>query len=355
MKKITKLGLSALCGSLAAVTVANAGSVDVTGSAHMTWTTLGNKTTGNPMGMKSNLSFTGSGELDNGNTFKLSIVHTDKASYSAAELAVTLNSLGTIALSQANGGGLGGFDDVAPTAWEETWDTGTGATPDRISGVGSSTHINWKSPKVTKGGSQLILAYAPENDGVQVSDKSSSGAAASNLGAGFDIVANMNPDGKLNWFVGYSRSKQTKGVGYGGSGKTNDKEEATIGINYSIGPFALGAQRTIEDLKPVDQGAGRASVVSEYHGMSWGAALNINEGLSVSYGEHTSNKIWTSQIGPNDSTRYTPKKKMKGSSYQAGYTIGGVTVKFADSTYDNAAYSEGNTVDNQTISVGIAF
>ena len=41
MNKITKIGLSALCGSLANIVAANAGTLDVTGSATATWTTLG--------------------------------------------------------------------------------------------------------------------------------------------------------------------------------------------------------------------------------------------------------------------------------------------------------------------------
>ena len=40
MNKMTKLGVTALCGSLAAVSSANAGDMTVTGGAHVTWTTF---------------------------------------------------------------------------------------------------------------------------------------------------------------------------------------------------------------------------------------------------------------------------------------------------------------------------
>ena len=40
MKKISKIGLSALCGSLAAVSAAKAGEMTVTGNAHLTYTSL---------------------------------------------------------------------------------------------------------------------------------------------------------------------------------------------------------------------------------------------------------------------------------------------------------------------------
>ena len=127
MNKFTKIGLSALCGSLATVSAVNAGEMTVTGSAHMTYTQLGHGETGNPLGMKTNLSFAGSGELDGGQTFSLAIDNTDKNVFSAGSIELVTNSLGTFNLSQAGGGnGIGGYDDKAPTAWEEVWDTGAG-------------------------------------------------------------------------------------------------------------------------------------------------------------------------------------------------------------------------------------
>ena len=75
MNKLNKIGLSALCGSLASIVGANAGPLDVTGAATMTYTTV-TGTTGNPIGMGSNLTFKGSGELDNGWGVAISIAGT---------------------------------------------------------------------------------------------------------------------------------------------------------------------------------------------------------------------------------------------------------------------------------------
>jgi outer membrane protein OmpU len=77
MNKLTKVGCSALCGSLAAISSANAGDMTVTGSAHLTYTSLGTEVTGNPYGMQSNLTFNGSGELDNGWTFSYTVANLD--------------------------------------------------------------------------------------------------------------------------------------------------------------------------------------------------------------------------------------------------------------------------------------
>ena len=81
MKKITRLGLSALCGSLAMASAANAGDISVTGSAEITYLTVDGNTTGHPFGMKSNLGFSGSGELDGGQKVALTIDNTDKSAF----------------------------------------------------------------------------------------------------------------------------------------------------------------------------------------------------------------------------------------------------------------------------------
>ena len=59
MNKLTKVGLSALCGSLAAISSANAGEMTVTGGVDMSWINLSGKDTGNPIGIGSNLTFKG--------------------------------------------------------------------------------------------------------------------------------------------------------------------------------------------------------------------------------------------------------------------------------------------------------
>ena len=74
MNKLTKVGCSALCGSLAAISAANAGDLTVTGGADLTYISLGADTTGNPIGMGSNYSLKGSGELDNGFTVDMSFL-----------------------------------------------------------------------------------------------------------------------------------------------------------------------------------------------------------------------------------------------------------------------------------------
>ena len=66
MNNLKKVGLTALAGSLAMMTVAQS-ELAVTGSGEVTYTTTdGVGVTGNPFGVSQTLSFTGTGEMDNG-------------------------------------------------------------------------------------------------------------------------------------------------------------------------------------------------------------------------------------------------------------------------------------------------
>ena len=88
MKKVTKVGLSALAGALA-VTSASAGEMSISGSMEATYT-KGSKyhTTGNPLGMDKELSITGSTELDNGMTVSYKQTTTDALAFSDSEMVL---------------------------------------------------------------------------------------------------------------------------------------------------------------------------------------------------------------------------------------------------------------------------
>jgi len=359
MNKFKKIGLSALCGSLASISAVSAGSIDVTGSALATWTGLGGQTTGNPIGMATGLTFTGNGELDGGQTFSVVIAHTNKNAYSSAGISLNTNSAGTFKLSSAEGSaGIGGYDDnMHQAAWEEVWDTGIATNANFQKGVGSSTNISWKSPKI--GGTTFQLAYAPDNDGSSSVKKAVSGDASNHFGSGWDIVLDSGTeDGAINLVLGGSRTELAKeGPNEDLSG---DHEEAVVGLQFKFGPVALGGQVSGERLRS------KAVNTAEYYGnSSWGVAFNVNDSLSVSYSEarHVQTKHkkqnWTGGahgISPNYN-EYTPKSWMRGDSIQIAYTFGGIGLKFARTQYDNTAFSFDKKVarESQIVAVSLAF
>jgi len=343
MNKLTKVGLSALCGSLASISAASAGSLDVTGTAQATWTSLGGKVTGNPIGMNTGLSFVGNGELDGGQTFSVTIAHTDKAAWSSANITLNTNNVGTFKLSSAEGGGgIGGYDDNMPRAWEEVWDTGITTNANFQKGVGSSTNISWTSPKAA--GTTLQIAYAPDNDGTQNNNKAVSGAASDHFAQGVDVVLDINPQfdaGGFNLFIGASQTEIAKEKGTDLKNLTGDHEEAVVGLQITLGPLEVGGQISGERIRTQTYNS-----TNYYGNTSWGVAFNVNDNLSVSYSEAKHLQTKTKKSGSGTTThgdddirsQQAPKSWMRGDSIQVAYTIGGIGLKYSDTDYDNTAF-----------------
>ena len=171
MNKLTKIGVSALCGSLAAVAAAQAGEITVAGGATATYTKLGYGETGNPLGMATGLTFSGSGELDNGNAVALTIGHDDQNTFSTASIALT-TSMGVFSFDQGGGTGIDRFDDMMPTAWEETTGTGVDTGLRTVSGAGGGTDIEWALDSgMLPDGMSAYISYSPKADGGAANDK----------------------------------------------------------------------------------------------------------------------------------------------------------------------------------------
>lgn len=345
MKNLKKLGLSALCGSLASISTANAGGIDIVGNAHMTWTSLGAANTGNPLGMKTNMSFVGNGELDGGQTFSVLIAHNDKNAYSSSNITLNTNVLGTFQLSTAEGGGgIGGYDDNMPRAFEEVWDSGVGTNINLQKGVGSSTNVNWTSPSIL-GGTKLILAYSPQNDGTQPNDKSVGGASDNGrLNEAYDVVLDIASETPMNIFFAGSKTIVEKS-NHARENRTEEHREAIAGLKLSIGPIEIGGQISGEAT-----GAIATDAVEYYANNSIGAAFNINDNLSISYAEMRSMK------GYNSNTELENSVDMQGNSLQFAYTLGGASLKFAKTEVENSQYTRsGGTKEAKAIALSLAF
>jgi len=339
--KLTKIGVSALCGSLAAVASAQAGEMTVKGGATATWVKGSQTTNGNPIGMNSALTFVGTGELDNGTAITYTVTGADKAGYTSGSIALATPSFGTINIVHATGGsGLGGYDDKMPTAWEETWGNSVGTSVNLQKGVGSSSNIQWVLP--TMMGITTKIAYAPKNDGAQSNDKATSGAANSEKGAGLDIVLDMVPVEGFNFWVGGSKTENNNIGLTGALHNVQDHYEANIGLTYAMGPISIGAAKTGEWTGYIDQGD-----VEYYNNLMYGVSFNVNDNLSLSFAGFESqkkvNKGFTAQ--------------MDVLSYQAAYTMGGASFKVAKTEVDNAAYSTAvsSQKEGTAIALSLAF
>ena len=124
MDNLKKVGLSALAGSLVAFS-AQAGELSVSGGAKITYTAdTGNEDVahdGNRFGLQKSVSFTGSGELDNGHTVSLAQVIATTGSLTSTVLTYDMGDMGKLVYQEDSGDlGIGKIDDVMPTADEVT-------------------------------------------------------------------------------------------------------------------------------------------------------------------------------------------------------------------------------------------
>jgi len=352
MNKLTKVGLSALCGSLAAASAANAGDLAVTGGATATYVSNEGTATGNPIGLSSGILFTGTGELDNGTTFTLTLSQTDQSAYSVGSITLVTPSMGQFKISQATGGvGIDVKDDAMPTAWEETDGAGLTIGHDKISGVGASMSWEYKTPSIA--GSTLSFAYSPKNDGVLVNDKASSGGTTVKQ-EGWDLLLDINSANAgifPNVFAGYSITQQddhSKALGTTSEAMDN-YEEVVIGANFVIGPLKLGAQASGE----YTGNRQTASDVAGYKNIAYGVSFNVSDDLSISYGYHESKKGFVSSDTGSGPTQI----KSDVESIQLAYTMGGASIKIAQTDVEDAQYVSGTANDREgtTVALSLAF
>ena len=126
MKKLTKIGASALAGSLVAMS-AQAGELGVSGVWEVTYKSDDKANVGNPFGSKSHLIFSGSGDVDGVGTASWYAATTDNVGSAFLSHSVTLDmgDMGTVGFDQGVGAfGASMIDDKSPTAWEESWHSG---------------------------------------------------------------------------------------------------------------------------------------------------------------------------------------------------------------------------------------
>ncbi len=344
MNKLTKVGVSALCGSLASVAAANAGTLAVTGGATATWSSLSGQVTGNPIGLNSALGLSGSGELDNGGTFKLSLNHTDQVAWSGAQISITLPGMGTVRIDNGTGTGLDRVDDLMPTAWEETWGTALGTGIQLVGGAGNNTDIEWAiGDDMLPAGMNAYFSYSPKADGSGVTDKSVGGSANDSVGSGWDVVLRSTGVAEgLDVWVGYSKIEQPDESA--GSNHDGDRTQTAAGATYALGSVTVGYQMTKDALH-----TSTVDGVRLYDNEAYGVSFAINDDLTISYGSHKSVK---------EVQGSTANVELEAKSLQLSYTMGGASIKIAETSADNVNYNnDGSTFDRDgtTVALSLAF
>ena len=333
MNKVTKLGVSALCGSLAAVASANAGDLTVSGTADLSWISMDDEVTGNPIGMGSNYGLAGSGELDNGWTVALGINMKNKNTYSSTDITVTVPALGDFLIKSGTGVGIDRMDDVTPTVWEEAYASGLSAGINTVAGSAGGQGIEY-TPNMMPDGLTARFNWAPTAS-TQINDKASGGANAA-AGTGWDLT--LVATDALHGMAGLEIGGGISEVDYNGANRDGDREEATVYATYAVGGFTLGYQWSEEDL-------GISANEQQYDNEGYGITFAINDDLSIGYNKYESKQTSTTNV------------TAEASSVQLSYSYGGASIRIMDASADNMDYSTGATQDrdNTVISLGLAF
>jgi len=333
MNKFKKIGVTALAGSLAAIS-AQAGELTVSGSAILSYVTethsaVANRVGGNGLGMKNNVAFSGSGEVNGMNVTFFTALTDAAGGISSSALSFDMGDAGTIRLDQGTGGnGIDALDDPTPYVWEEASDGMGGANGSLpvLAGDGSANVINYTN---TVAGLGLNLAYDP-----RVGDSDTADGDRSGDGTGSAMSATVTlPEmvEGLSLAVGYGTASTKNGTT-----TAEDKNSWAASAKYSMGPVTVGYN------------------MSETNGGAAGAASNIVTGAGITFMVNENMSIGYGQV-ENEYANVGAHVTEKSTAIAATYTMGGATLAVQQNDQDNGNGTSGKTEERTEINLSFAF
>jgi len=336
MNNLKKIGLSALAGSMALATSAQAFEASVAVESQVVYSSAqGNEaateaSNGKGIGVDTDIAFSGSGELDNGFTVSVShVLDTDtNVTNSSTQLAVGMGSFGTVQFNDVGGASTNGIDDVLPFAYEEPWDGTSGTSEFNIFGSQlNKGSITYKLPAIEMMGATIsaTVDYDPQAN-VAAPSAGAVGADGAS-GEGFTVAI-------------AHESGLTIGGGAVDVGDTNARQGesgATGYVKYSNGPLTVAYQEF-------------------YHNADSNNADSDGDGYALAYsaGDMTfSYSVQTEQTNAVGATAALEEEEM--SAVQAAYTMGGMTLAASLYESDNVEGVAAVKYEETELSVSFAF
>tara|TARA_Y100001935_G_C17270426_1_gene491613 strand:- start:204 stop:1187 length:984 start_codon:yes stop_codon:yes gene_type:complete len=327
MNILKKVGLTALGTSLIA-TSAFAGSMDVTGSAGITLANQDKTNKGNGLSMTDEITFTGSGELDNGLTVTVSMQLDDNAVSTATgthymdnrSVKIASEDLGT--LTFYGHGGDTAFsmkDDTTPTAYGEAWDvlgTSTGGTAKlgSIAGAATGNNMFGYTNSGLMDGLTINVSYMPSEGGAAQTESTTA------WGVEYSGVEGLT--------VGYAQDDNglpgTSGIDYN-----------VMYAKYAYGPVTVGVTQSEQD-------ANGSTNDDEFQAM--GITYQVSDDLTIGYNQSE----YDDANNTNDE---------ESTNISLSYTSGGMTIAAAFVSVDNQGGQSTtvNDVEGYEIDVSFAF
>ena len=355
MNKMKKLGLTALAGSLVAVS-AQAGEMSVNGAANVTWAQK-DGTEGKTIGTDKGLTVSGSGELDNGWTFYVGTYVSDAITMSTSVTTLTMGSMGTLKAGDYFGGAGAAYDEEVPQAYEQTSDAYQNSS-NKVGDTMDDNAIVWDSPDYDLGGAtvSLDLAWSPDaengntNNGGQ---QTHTGVYGTGMAAGITISGLVEG---LKLGVYAQERENVRDNTTSTDAERNDFQGVWY-ATYSAGPISVGYSHSYYDSGLT--GSATATTTAKTVGTSAGIfemeaysiAFNVNDNLSISWTQ--SDDTYDAQ--DNASTAVADVEKST-EALQFAYSMGGMSIKAYRMEEDNPSYdSDAKKSGKSEISLGLAF
>ena len=321
MNNFKKIGLSALAGSLVAVS-AHAAEITMSGGASVA-VTSGDDKGKSTYYQNDSITFTVSGETDGGLSITTSLELDGDASggaggdFDSQSLTIGHDTFGTVIFS-AHGGStvMGGFDDMMPTAYEESFALTTGNLV--INGAGTGNDLwRYNSPELLPGLTAHV-AYSSQN-------------TTANTNAYTDFGIKYVPDMIEGLTLGYATGEVDESTAETVANSVTGIDESTMFVTYATGPITVGYQASEAD---------GATATQDDDSTSFGISYAVTDDLSVSYGEHSLD------LGSS-----TSDQESEGIS--ASYTMGGTSIKAAFNETNNVAGVA--TTDRESYEIALVF
>ena len=330
MKNIKKIGLTALAASLVSTSVF-AGEMSVSGSAGINWenystgdlgvndTSLASTST-KSFSMGNQLTFSGSGELDNGLNVSLSFVLDQGDDTVAANgpfdgHSVTVSSDTMGSLTYYGEGGDSAQNAVGDTAAGNIWDLFDARN-------GSASKL-----KESNGGTNFTYTLPALMDGLSVSASYQPAAGSDES----DTAYGLTYTGVEGLTVSYghgSSDGQAKGSSVVNSDTTSMK------ASYAMGSFTLAYS---------DHAYDSATNTLDQDASAWKVSYTVSDSISVSYAQETIEKP---SVTDAEYTRITA------SHTSGGMTVSGTIAEMENGTHTTAAAGQD---DYAALSVSFAF
>ena len=320
MNNFKKIGLSALAGSLVAFS-AHAGELSVSGSASLTMSdsdTNGTAVSGNQFSMGDSVTFSGSGEMDNGMTISVSFEYDGDAAGTAStwdshSMTLDTNGMGTITFAGHGGSSaMSAIDDVTPNAYEESWDAVTGAdTGTRVGGTAGDNMFTYTSPSFS--GATITMAYLNASDAV--TDVSYS-----------DFAIAYSPEMVDGLTVGYGQGDTEETTG-------TEIEHTAMYVKYTYGSVTVGYQENEAD---------GAAAADDIDFEAFGISYAVSDNLTIAYNQSESKKGSDADV-------------QEASGISASFTSGGMTIAGVMNDVDNVAFDAANDTEGYELNLSFAF